>query len=213
MKVLVACEYSGVVREAFRKLGYDAYSCDLIPTDIPSPFHIQDDVLRHLNEGWDLMIAHPPCTYLCVTGARWLHDTRQKFANRKQQQEEAIAFVKALWNAPIKRICIENPVGVLSSQWKLPDQIVQPYYFGETASKATCFWLKNLPGLKPTKLVKPEMVELNNGKRFSLWYYKTSKKCSERAKIRSKTFQGIADAMAAQWGNYKPLQFELSYWT
>ena len=202
MKVLIACEYSGAVRDAFIKQGHDAMSCDLLPTDVPGP-HYQGSVTDILNDGWDLMIAHPPCTYLAVSGNRWLYNkdgskNEERWANRK----EALDFVRLLMDAPIKRIAVENPVSVISSEIRKPDQIIQPWQFGDEAQKTTCLWLKNLPKLKPTKIVgKGEMVTYKSGNTMPKWYadaFKLPK--AERQKLRSKTFQGIADAMAEQWG-------------
>lgn len=180
MKVLVACEFSGVVREAFRKRGHDAWSCDLLPTDIPR-HHIQDDVLRHL-KGWDLMIAHPPCTHLSVSGARW-------FKNKKPDQAEAISFFSLIVNAPIQKICIENPIGIMSTIYRKPDQIIQPWQFGHGETKATCLWLQGLPKLLPTNIVE--------GREARIHKMSPSK---DRGKLRSITYQGIANAMAEQWG-------------
>jgi site-specific DNA-cytosine methylase len=210
LKVLVACEFSGVVRDAFIKLGHDAVSCDILPTEKEGP-HIQDDVLKHLGEGWDLMIAHPPCTYLTLAGNRWfLPKYKERYPNREQQRLDAIEFVKQLYNSKIPRIAIENPLGVLSSVWMQPSQIIQPYWFGVTERKTTCLWLKNLPKLKPTKMVKPKLILCADGKWYSEYHVKTFNiKSGLRGHERSRTFQGIADAMAAQWSNYKPLQLEL----
>jgi hypothetical protein len=210
INVLVACEFSGVVREAFRKLGHNAVSCDMLPTEQEGP-HIQDDVLKHLNEGWDLMIAHPPCTYLTLAGNRWfLPMYRERYPKREQQRREAVEFVKQLANAPIPRIAIENPLGVLSSVWRIPSQIIQPYWFGDPQRKTTCLWLKNLPKLKPTRMVKPELISYPNGKTDSAWHVNTfNLPKAERSKERSRTFQGIANAMAEQWSVYKPIQTEL----
>lgn len=182
MRVLIACEFSGVVREAFRKKGHDAYSCDTIPTEKPSPYHIQDNVLNHLHDGWDLMIAHPPCTYLAVSGARW-------FKHRITEQCEALSFVSRLMKADIPKICIENPISVISSKIRKPDQIVQPWMFGHGETKATCLWLKNLPKLKPTNIVE--------GREPRVHYESPGK---DRWKNRSRTLQGLAEAMAEQWG-------------
>ena len=146
MKVLIACEFSGVVREAFRKRGHDAWSCDLIPSEIPSKYHIIGDVTKLLKKKWDLIIAFPPCTYLCVSGARW-------FKDRMKEQDRALRFIKLIMKAKCPRICIENPIGVISTKIRKPDQIVHPYHFGENESKATCLWLKNLPPLKYTKVI------------------------------------------------------------
>ena len=181
MKILVACEFSGIVREAFNKLGHDATSCDLLETEIPG-FHIKDDVLKHLNKKWDLMIAHPPCTYLAVSGARW-------FKDRKHEQNEALEFVYMLAHTNIPRVCIENPIGVISSFWRKPDQIVQPWMFGHGETKATCLWLKNLPKLQPTNIV--------DGREGRVWKESPG---PNRWKNRSRTYQGIAEAMAFQWG-------------
>ena len=204
MKVLIACEYSGAVRDAFIKQGHDAMSCDLLPTDVPGP-HYQGSVTDILNDGWDLMIAHPPCTYLAVSGNRWLYNkdgskNEERWANRR----EALDFVRLLMDAPIKRIAVENPVSVISSEIRKPDQIIQPWQFGDEAQKTTCLWLKNLPKLKPTKIVgKGEFVTFKSGKKHPAWYaeaFAKAKTKAERQKLRSKTFQGIADAMAEQWG-------------
>lgn len=181
MKVLVACEFSGIVREAFIKQGHNAWSCDLLPTEQPGN-HIQGDVLDILDRGWDLMIAHPPCTYLASSGARW-------WKGREEKQREAILFVAMLANAPIERIAIENPIGKLSTSWKKPDQIIQPWMFGHGETKATCLWLKNLPVLVPTEIVM--------GREPRIHHESPSK---NRWKNRSRTYTGIAEAMAYQWG-------------
>ena len=181
MKVLVACEYSGTVRDAFLRCGHQAMSCDLLPTDVPGP-HYQGDVRDVIGQGWDLMIAHPPCTHLAVSGARY-------FYKKQKEQAEALEFVRYLMDAPIARIALENPISVISSQIRKPDQIVQPWQFGHGETKATCLWLKNLPKLVPTNVVE--------GREQRIWLLPPSK---DRWKIRSKTFQGIADAMAFQWG-------------
>ena len=159
MRVLVACEYSGRVRDAFLALGHDAMSCDLLPTEVPGP-HYQGDVRNILRDGWDLMIAHPPCQHLAVSGARHFH-------KKEKQQAEALDFVRLLMDAPIPCIVIENPVSVISSRIRKPDQIIQPYWFGHAARKTTCLWLKGLPKLTPTNMVEPIIVTLRNGKRFS----------------------------------------------
>jgi site-specific DNA-cytosine methylase len=145
MRVLIACEFSGIVREAFRAKGHDAWSCDLLETEIPGQ-HIQGDVLEVLERGWDLMIAHPPCTHLAVSGARW-------FINKKEEQKQALDFVRKLLETPIERIALENPISVISSHIRKPDQIIQPWQFGHGETKATCLWLKNLPKLVPTDIV------------------------------------------------------------
>lgn len=200
MRVLVACEYPGIVREAFRKRGHDAWSCDLLPTDIPGQ-HIQGDVLSiinsnlHFSNGWDLMIAHPPCTHLAVSGAR-------HFYKKQKEQQEALDFVQALLNAPIEKIALENPVSIISTRIRKPDQIVQPWHFGHEHQKTTCLWLKNLPKLIPTNIVgKGKFTTFASGKKHPKWYADALKLSpKERMKVRSKTFQGIADAMAEQWG-------------
>lgn len=190
MRVLIACEFSGTVRDAFLKKGHDAWSCDLLPTDSDGP-HIQGDITKFLNKGWDLMVAHPPCTHLAVSGARW-------FKGKEKEQKEALDFVKTLLDAPIDKIALENPVSIISSKIRKPDQIIQPWMFGHPESKTTCFWLKNLPRLIPTKILKvPE-----NG----VWLNQTPSgqnklgPSPDRWKIRSKTYAGIAAAMAEQWG-------------
>lgn len=146
MKILVACEYSGAVRDAFRAKGHEAYSCDLLPSDNFSMFHLQTDVRNVLYEQWDLMVAHPPCTHLAVSGARW-------FKDKQEEQQEALAFVRMLMEAPIPKICIENPVSIISSNIRKPDQIIQPWMFGHEATKTTCLWLKGLPQLQATNIV------------------------------------------------------------
>ena len=189
MRVLIACEYSGTVREAFRKRGHDAWSCDLLPTDIEGQHH-QGDVFDCNMERWDLIIAHPPCTHLAVSGAAW-------FKNKVKEQAEALDFVRKLMNWRCDKICIENPVSVISSKIRKPDQIIQPYEFGHTEQKKTCLWLKNLPKLTATNNVYEAMMKLPKNQRERLHYLPPSK---DRAKLRSKTFQGIAEAMAEQWG-------------
>jgi site-specific DNA-cytosine methylase len=191
MKVLIACEYSGKVRSAFEKLGHFAVSCDLLPTEKPG-FHYQCDVFDIINEGWDLMVAHPPCTDLAVSGAAWF---KEKIADGRQQR--ALDFVQALMNAPIPMIAIENPISVISSKIRKPDQIIQPWMFGHRETKATCLWLKGLPKLVPTTDLKEETMALPRNERMRLHYLPPS---ADRWKIRSETFQGIADAMANQWG-------------
>lgn len=200
IKVLVACEMTQVVTKAFRDKGHEAYSCDILDTLGNPDWHIKGDVLEILDQGWDLMIAHPPCTYLTSAGARWLYDPR--FPDRLKQRDEAVEFVLKLYNAPISKIAIENPQGMLSSLWRHPDQYIQPYEFGHRTSKKTGLWLKNLPKLKPTEIVEVDYVTTSTGKRFSRWYWDVSKlKGTPRQIERSKTFKGIAEAMAEQWGN------------
>ena len=202
MKVLVACEYSGAVRDEFLKQGHDAYSCDILPCEstynTDTDRHYQGDVLDLIHDGWDLMIAHPPCTHLAVSGARWFTEGRKPWS----LQEEALEFVQTLMDAPIDKICIENPVSVISTKIRKPEQIIQPYHFGHTTQKTTCLWLKNLPLLKHTKVVEPEMVTMKNGKKMNKFHYDTFKlPKKQRSHVRSKTFEGIAVAMANQWGN------------
>lgn len=195
MRVLIACEFSGIVREAFARLGHVAWSCDLLPSEIPGK-HIQGDVLKLLNDKWDLLVAHPPCTHLAVSGSRW-------FKDKLKEQEEALNFVKTLLNAPIPRIALENPVSIISTRIRKPDQIIQPYQFGEDASKKTCLWLKNLPPLIPTQYVSPTMTAAGR----AIWANQTPSgqnklgPSPDRSKERSRTYPGIAEAMADQWGS------------
>lgn len=192
MRVLVACEYSGTVRDAFLALGHDAMSCDLLPTDSPGP-HYQGDVREILGHGWDLMIAHPPCTHLAVSGAKW-------FDKKKIQQDEALEFVRLLLSAPVPRIALENPVSIISSRIRKPDQIIQPYEHGHEATKTTCLWLKGLPLLAPSNIVgKGARHVTKSGKSLPEWY--NLPPSEDRWKLRSATFPGIAKAMAEQWGN------------
>jgi len=188
MRVLVACEFTGTVRRAFRELGHEAWSCDILPAEDGGP-HIQGDVRQVLGDGWDLMVAHPPCTHLAVSGARHFH--------RKQvEQAEALEFVQTLMDAPIPRIALENPVSVISSRIRKPDQIIQPYQFGHPESKKTCLWLKGLNPLQPTAVMQMR----------GRWENQTPSgqnklgPSPDRWKIRSKTYPGIAHAMATQWG-------------
>lgn len=184
MKVLIACEYSGVVRSAFARRGHTAVSCDLLPTDNPHGWHIKGDVLPLLDQGWDLMIAHPPCTHLAVSGAR--HFPAKRADGR---QQAAIEFFMALANAPIERIAIENPVCIMSSQWRKPDQTIQPWQYGHGETKATCLWLKGLPKLTPTNVVDGRVPRVHH-----------MPPSPDRWKLRSTTYVGIAKAMAEQWG-------------
>ena len=194
MRVLIACEYSGIVRDAFAKKGHDAWSCDILDTESPGN-HIQDDILNHLDKNWDLMIAHPPCTHLAVSGARWFTEGKKPWS----LQEEALDFVRKLLNAPIDKIALENPISVISTKIRKPNQIIQPFEYGHDVTKKTCLWLKNLPELKPTKIVKPDIV-LVNGKKMSRMHYESFKLPSKkRSKVRSKFYTGIANAMADQW--------------
>lgn len=191
MRVLIACEFSGTVRNEFLKLGHEVWSCDLLPSDDDSPFHIQCDVRELLTQKWDLMIAHPPCTYLAVSGLHW----NKKFPERQKETEKALKFVSFLLNQKIPRIALENPVSCISSRIRKPDQIIQPWQFGHDASKKTCLWLKGLPLLKPTKIIEKEIYanQTPSGQN-------KLGPSEDRWKIRSKTYQGIAKAMAKQWG-------------
>jgi hypothetical protein len=210
MRVLIACEESQAVTKEFRRLGHEAFSCDILPCSGGHPeWHYQQDVFEIISMGWDLMIAHPPCTYLAVSGAGWMYNkdgTRNE--ERYQNQMDGLEFVHQLMDAPIARIAIENPISVISSYIREPDQIVHPWQFGDEAEKSTCLWLKNLPMLRPTKIVgKGEMYEFTDKKtgkkkRQPLWYYQALSKAktpAERRTLRSKTFEGIARAMAEQW--------------
>ncbi len=207
MRVLVACEESDEVRGRFERLGFDAWSCDLQPNRNPRAKHYQGDIFDILNNRWDVMIAFPPCTHLAVSGAKHFAEKR-----KDGRQQEGIDFFMAMVNAPIPKIAIENPVGIMSKIYRKPDQIIQPYYFGDEAQKTTCLWLKNLPPLyhndKPnlfdkniTHVGRGEFIEFRSGKRHPKWYTEAPSS-EERSKIRSKTFPGIARAMAEQWGNY-----------
>ena len=203
MKILVACEYSGIVRDAFTAQGHDAWSCDILPTESEGN-HIQDDILNHLNKNWDMMIAHPPCTYLSNAGNRWFDEEKygEQARERKELRLESMEFVKKLYDNNIPRICIENPVGFLNSNWKKPDQIIHPYHFGDTESKRTCLWLKNLQPLKHTNVVKPKIYAYHKrGKHKGnpIYFHEYQPRTKDRAKIRSKFWKGIAKAMANQW--------------
>jgi len=197
LRVLVGCEFSGVVRDAFIARGHDAWSCDLLPAEDDSKFHIQGDVLERLDDGWDLAIFHPPCTHLAVSGAKW-------FAGKRAdgRQQAALDFVRALLDAPIPRIGLENPVSIISSHIRKPDQVVHPWMFGHPEQKTTCLWLKNLPPLKATNNVREEMMRLAKRERERLHYLPPS---PDRWKMRSTTYAGIAAAMAHQWGQPAPL--------
>lgn len=181
LRVLVACEFSQIVTRAFRERGHEAFSCDILPTDGNPEWHLIGDVQGWLNESWDLMIAHPPCTHLAVSGARW-------FKDKIREQNEALLFVIKLMNAPIERICIENPVSIISTHIRKPDQIIQPWMFGHPETKATCLWLKNLPKLVPTNIVEGRTARVHR-----------EPPSPERWKNRSRTMTGIAEAMATQW--------------
>ena len=200
MKILIACEESQTVCKEFRALGHEAYSCDILPASGGHPeWHIQDNVLNHLKEGWDMMVAHPPCTHLAVSGAPHFH-------KKQKEQIKAIRFVRYLLECNIPKICLENPVSIISTQIRKPDQIIQPFFFGDPIPKKTCLWLKNLPPLIPTKIVEPEYILYNSKKsksgksRYSVF----GKLGKGKGKERSKTFPGIAKAMAEQWGNLSP---------
>lgn len=182
LRVLVACEFSGVVRRSFAALGHEAWSCDLLPAEDGSPYHLQGDVRDALDMGWDLMVAHPPCTHLAVSGARWFH-------LKRQEQEEALAFVRLLLAAPVARIALENPVSIISSRVRKPDQVLQPWQFGHGEVKATCLWLKGLPPLAPTQIVDGRVARVHR-----------MPPGPDRWKERSRTFEGIGRAMARQWG-------------
>jgi len=186
MRVLVACEFSGTVRDAFAQRGHDAWSCDVLPTEKPGQ-HYQCDVRDVLGLGWDLMVAHPPCTHLAVSGARW-------FKEKLAEQAEALEFVRTLMDAPIASTCIENPISIISSRIRKPDQIIQPWQFGHGETKATCLWLKNLPKLTPTNIVEGREAKVHR-----------MPPGPDRWRERSRTYQGIADAMAEQWEALQPL--------
>ena len=222
INVLIACEESQAVCKAFRRRGFNAYSCDIQYCSGGCPeWHIQEDVTQLLNgkqhfvtldgayhvvDEWDLIIAHPPCTYLTVTGNRWFNVERygERALKRINERKKAIVFFMMFTNAKCKHIAIENPVGVMSTEWRKPEQIIQPYYFGEPFEKKTCLWLMGLPLLRSTNVVNPEpRIYFKSGKSMPAWYCKASNKSpSERSKERSKTFPGIAAAMAKQWGDY-----------
>lgn len=195
MRVLVACEFSGVVRDAFRALGHDAWSCDLLPSPTASPFHLTGNVLSILDDGWDLMVAHPPCTYLCSSGLHW----NRRRPERALQTEDAVQFFLRLAAAPIKRKCLENPIGCMSTRYRKPDQIVHPWQFGEDASKATCLWLENLPPLVPTNVLPGGRAARRANQTAS--GQNRLPPSPDRWKLRSITYPGFARAMAQQWSN------------
>lgn len=199
MKVLVACEYSGIVRDAFTKAGHDAWSCDILPTESKGK-HIQDDVLNHLDKDWDMMIAHPPCTHLSVTG-QWCFT---KGVKDPKLRDDALDFVKKLMDAPIQKICIENPRSVIASHIRPSDQTIHPYWFGHYECKTTCLWLKNLPKLIPTHDVKNETMKLPDKIKYKNYWLGGGK-----GKERSKFFTGIAKAMAHQWTDQNKIQLTL----
>jgi hypothetical protein len=223
MKILIACEESQTICKAFRELGHQSFSNDLLPSSGGHPeWHLHMDIFEAIkSDQWDMMIAHPPCTYLTSSGVQWLShpddielpfDQRRphpKYPNRRQDMIDSVEFVKAIFNSDIPKIAIENPIGVLSSKWKKPDQIIQPYHFGDEATKSTCLWLKNLPLLQHTNVVgKGERTFFASGKSHPKWYADAMAKAktkAERQTLRSKTFPGIANAIATQWG----IKFEI----
>lgn len=213
MKILVACEESQAVTKQLRLLGHEAFSCDILPCSGENPeWHIKGDVIPELEKEWDMIIAFPPCTHLAVSGARHF---AKKIADGRQQQ--GIDLFMAIANAKCDKIAIENPVGIMSSKWRKPDQIIQPYEYGHESKKTTCIWLKNLPKLIPTEIVEPRIITLKNGKRFSADYMEGVKrsKAGESSNQRSKTYLGIANAMADQWTkpftNLENLQSALAF--
>lgn len=220
-KLLVCCEESQRVCTAFRERGWEAYSCDIEPCSGGHPeWHIQQDVLplingdcefdtvdgkHHVIEGeWDLLICHPPCTYLTLAGNKWFKpEFRDRFPDRIEQRQEAIEFFMKFANAKCKHIAIENPVGVMSSQWRKPNQYIEPYYFGDNEKKKTGLWLEGLPNLEPTKVVEPVIIHCKSGVNEPKWHMDSmSLPPKERSRVRSQTFQGIANAMAIQWGEF-----------
>jgi len=210
IKILVACEESQVVTKAFRERGFEAYSCDILPCSGGHPeWHIQDDAIQVMkSQKWDCIISHPPCTYLTVTGNKWMKpEFKDRFPDREQQRADAIDFFMKLANADCDYIAIENPVSIMASKWRKPDQYVHPYFFGDPHSKKTGLWLKGLPLLTPTKIVEPEMYVYKTGKKAGrtdpIWHMETLKlPPAERSIARSKTFQGFGEAMATQWGDF-----------
>lgn len=207
IKILLACEESQAVCIEFRKLGFDAYSCDLFECSGGHPeWHYQQDIFEVIKlKEWDCMIGFPPCTFLTVTANKWMKpEYEERFPTRKQDRIDAIKFFMDLYNCDIKHIALENPIGIMSTNFRKPNQIIQPYHFGDATPKSTCLWLKNLPELKHTNVVEPEyIIGKRDGKKYSKIHYMTpSLEKSERAKLRSKTFPGIAKAMATQYGEY-----------
>lgn len=202
MRVLVACEFSGIVRDAFKARGHDAWSCDLQPTERPGN-HIQGDVLKIIDNGWDLMIAHPPCQFLSFAGNAWFNESKygDRARERKKNREIAFQFFMSLVNAPIERICVENPMGYPNSHYRKPDQIINPFQFGDAERKRTCLWLKNLPCLTPVNEVPPPEPLYYTGSSGHARYFTDGFSPSpNRQNDRSRTFQGIANAMKSQWG-------------
>ena len=205
MRVLVACEESQEVCKAFRELGHEAYSCDIEPCSGGHPeWHLQCDALEIIKMRWDLIIAHPPCTYLTNAGNKWFKlEYQERFPDRKQKREDAVSFFMAFWNADCPRVAIENPQGIMSSRFRKPDQYIEPYMFGDSEKKKTGLWLRGLPALAPTNVVEPIIIECASGAREPRWHMETMHlPPKERSKARSKTFPGIARAMAEQWGRY-----------
>lgn len=205
MKILIACEESQVVCSAFRQNGFEAYSCDLLPCSGGHPeWHIVSDVLSLLQDDWAMIIAHPPCTYLSVTGNKWMKpEYEHRFPDRSQQRQQAIEFFLKIANANCPYIAIENPVGIISSVWRKPDQYVHPYFFGDPHSKKTGLWLKGLPKLTPTDMVEPLFYTYKDGRKDPMWHFQSLKLPSaERQRVRSVTFRGLAAAMADQWGSF-----------
>jgi len=206
MKIIIACEESQTITKEFRLLGHEAYSCDILPCSGGHPeWHLQGDIFEFIGRGYDMMIAHPPCTFLSVSGARHMYNKDGSInQDRARNQLEALNFVQKLMDADIPKIAIENPVSVISSKIRKPDQIIQPWMFGDEATKTTCLWLKNLPLLRPTNIVgKGERTVFKSGKSHPKWYadaLANSKTAEDRRKLRSKTFIGIAKAIAEQWG-------------
>ena len=205
-KILISCEESQTICKAFRNLGHEAYSNDIMDCSGGHPeWHLNMDAFEAVNHmEWDCMIGHPPCTYLTITGNKWFKpEFKDRFPERHQQREDAIKFFIDLYNVNIPYVALENPVGVMSSRWRKPDQYVQPYEYGDPHSKKTGLWLKGLPKLVPTKMVEPQFHIYKDGRRDPIWHVETLKlPADERSKARSKTFQGIADAIAQQWGDF-----------
>lgn len=212
MKILIACEESGVVRTAFERAGFDAWSCDLLPSRIPSKKHLQGDVREILDGNWAAIIAHPPCTFLTVTANKWMKpEFRSRFPDRPKQREDAVTFFMLFVDCDCEKVAIENPVGIMSTRYRVPDQYIQPYQFGHAETKKTGLWLRGLPPLKPTKIVEP-VFWTAAGKKYSPSHYGSKaslrsrnrldylKPGAERSKFRSETYKGIAQAMADQWG-------------
>jgi hypothetical protein len=206
MRILIACEFSETVRRAFRALGHDAWSCDLLPSEDDNTYHFQCDVREVIADRWDMMIGFPDCTYVCGSGLHW----NKRRPERVDKTEQAVEFFKFLWNQPIERIALENPVGLLSTRICKPSQIIQPYQFGEDASKATCLWLKGLPKLQGTECVPPRVVNFPNRPSVRRWANQTDSgqnklpPSADRWKLRAKTYPGIASAMASQWNQITP---------